>query len=614
MNIYTIPSLIAFISCILLGSNILGKSPGSKLNRTFFFYALLVAYISIAEFGLRQASSFNEALVWLKIGSFWPFAISLSFHFVLVFTKQRKILRNEMLHAIIHGPALAFSILELSTNLLTGNPKAVYWGWTYVFPHNPLSFLSIGWALALLLLSIFLCSKYYLKIDRNNSMKKQQAKLVLISAIIPISFAIGSDGLFPIINMEIPELFTLSVSVECIIIWYAIRKYKLFAFNIKDTIENILSSISEAIFLLSEDYTIQLVNQGALKILGYEKEEIIGKKVEFIFSDFGSFTRILSDKLGRESKALLKSKEGKEIPVRLSIIGVEDRGKPSGRKILLARDVMEQERAEKALKRSLDALERSHGKLKVAQDALVKEKRLASIGEMAGIVAHEINNPLEAIKVRIQLLQGRFSNTECDNKCFHYFGIIDEQVDRISHITRNLLDFSRKKEARSPWSINNIIENIVELMSYRIEKQKVRLTLNLKENLPPIDINIEEMQEVFLNIVQNALDSMRNGGELKISSSMNNNSESIVVEVADTGAGISKSNLDKVFDPFFSTKPDGTGLGLSISKNIVSKHNGKIEVHSTQGTGTKVMVVLPLRGKIMREAQSSEKALRQESS
>ena len=606
MNIFAIPSLIAFISCILLGSNVLAKSPRSELNRTFFYYALSVAYISLAEFGLRQASSFNEALVWLKIGSFWPFAISISFHFVLVFTKQRKILRNEMLHSIIHGPALVFSILDLSTNLLTGNPRAVYWGWTYSISHNLLSFLSIGWALALLLLSIFLCSKYYLKIDRDNSMKKQQAKLVLISAIIPIFFAIGSDAFFQIINIEIPELFTFSVGIECILIWYAIKKYELFAFNIKDTIENILSSISEAIFILSQDDTIQLVNQGALQMLGYEEEEIVGKKVEFIFGDSGSFTGIFLDKLGRDSKTNLKSRGGKKIPIMLSIIGLEDRGKASGRKILLARDIMEQERAEGALKRSLKALERSHGKLRVAQDALIKEKKLASIGEMAGIVAHEINNPLEAIKVRIQLLQARFSNTECDNKCFHYLGIIDEQVDRISHITRNLLDFSGKKEARSPWSLNNIIENIVELMSYRIEKQKVRLTLNLKESLPAIDINIGEMQEVFLNIVQNALDSLRNGGELNISSSMNNN-ESIVVEVADTGVGISKRNLDKIFDPFFSTKPDGTGLGLSISKNIVSKHKGKIEVHSTQRIGTKVMVFLPLKGKIMREAQSSEK-------
>jgi signal transduction histidine kinase len=220
---------------------------------------------------------------------------------------------------------------------------------------------------------------------------------------------------------------------------------------------------------------------------------------------------------------------------------------------------------------------------------MLRADKLATIGELAAGAAHEIRNPLTAIKSSLQYLESK-SRDETARK------LLDtalEETGRIEEILSGLLSFSRPSEIKK--ERHNLLESLdesLELISFQARKQKVRI---LKEfSSPELFVNGDrsQLKQLFLNLFLNSLQAMGDGGELKVEVS-SAGGENLLVSVADTGQGIPGENLDRVFDPFFTTKKGGTGLGLSICYGIVRSHDGEIEVRSTVGLGTTVLVKLP---------------------
>ena len=231
---------------------------------------------------------------------------------------------------------------------------------------------------------------------------------------------------------------------------------------------------------------------------------------------------------------------------------------------------------------------------------VIETGKLASIGELAAGIAHEINNPVaimieEAGWIQDLLEEEEFkqgANLEEFNRALNQ---ITTQGRRCKEITHKLLSFARKTDSRiTEISINDLLEEIVYLSSQRTKYGNIEIQTQLAENLPPISASETEMQQVFLNLVNNAIDAMENtGGTIWLVSK--NAGDEIVVEVADDGPGIAEANLSRIFDPFYTTKPvgKGTGLGLSICYGILNKIGGDIEAHSVKGEGCTFKVRIP---------------------
>ncbi|MBF0449955.1 MAG: ATP-binding protein [Candidatus Magnetomorum sp.] len=231
---------------------------------------------------------------------------------------------------------------------------------------------------------------------------------------------------------------------------------------------------------------------------------------------------------------------------------------------------------------------------------VVETGKLASVGQLASGVAHEINNPVaimveEAGWIMDLLEEEDLENSDNKKEFIRALTQIRTQGDRCKQITHKLLSFARKSDAVvEDVQINELIEEVVSLSSQRAKYGKVQIELNLKKNLPLLKLSPSEMQQVLLNLINNALDAMeKNGGLLSISSRLNN--QRIEIDVKDNGQGIPESNIDRIFDPFFTSKPvgKGTGLGLSICYGIIQKMGGEIEVQSVLNEGTCFRIKFP---------------------
>lgn len=230
--------------------------------------------------------------------------------------------------------------------------------------------------------------------------------------------------------------------------------------------------------------------------------------------------------------------------------------------------------------------------LKKIHDQLFRSEKLASIGKLAAGVAHEINNPLTGVLTNSSLLLEDLD--ESDPRREDVQVIVNETI-RCREIVKRLLDFARQtKPTKKLANINQIIDNIILLVRNQSSFRNIIIKKNLSENIPEILADMDQIQQVFINLILNASEAMQNGGQLTIESSIAKNEDFIQITFTDTGCGIKEQDKVKIFDPFFTTKGHGTGLGLSISYGIIERHGGKIIVDSTPGSGTVFTIFLPV--------------------
>lgn len=225
--------------------------------------------------------------------------------------------------------------------------------------------------------------------------------------------------------------------------------------------------------------------------------------------------------------------------------------------------------------------------------ALVEEqKRLAALGAMSAGLAHEIRNPLAGVKGAAQLLQGAPS---LDDESRDMLRIIVEETDRLNDVVSEFLDYARPFELKlERGSITPVVARTIALVRAQGLPASVTLVEHLASDLPETALDPVRMGQVFLNLLQNALHAMPNGGTLTIQTRLGRE-QHIEVHVVDTGSGIAQAAMERLFVPFFTTKQDGTGLGLAICQRIVLAHGGEIVVRSTEGEGTSFVVRIPLR-------------------
>lgn len=238
-------------------------------------------------------------------------------------------------------------------------------------------------------------------------------------------------------------------------------------------------------------------------------------------------------------------------------------------------------------------------RLKDREAQLARTSRMAAVGTLTAGIAHELNNPLNNISLNAEALHEGLSNYTDDQKLKMLADVVS-QVERASATVRNLLDFTRvEKPVVVSLSVENVVREARRLVANEAEINRVEFDLELPPDLPKVQGNPRDLQQVFLNLFLNAIQAMPNGGVLTVRGQTTGgptNDRALEVEVTDTGVGIPDEDLGSVFDPFFTTKEvgAGTGLGLAVSYGIVQKHNGTITVRSKLGEGTTFVVRLPI--------------------
>ncbi len=345
--------------------------------------------------------------------------------------------------------------------------------------------------------------------------------------------------------------------------------------NIGETLKNIFSGIKEyALYLINLDGNITYFGMGSETMLGWNKRDIIFKHVSILhnFDSAANLQSILENvrNFGKyETEIDLVTKTNGTIPVILTVNQfLDSTGKLSGY-IFIAKDITERKKLEYQI---------------------FQAEKLAALGQLSAGMAHEINNPLFVISGRLEMLKDERLNQKVKNS----LNLIGAQTDRIRKLVDRILKFSRKTTPTfEAIAINDAIELVLPLIYYNnLPMSKIEIKKNFEKEMPKIKGDLHQLQEVFLNLLINACQSMPSGGVIEITTSNFQNLYA-QIQISDTGTGVPPSQLKNIFMPFFSTKHDGTGLGLSICHNIIKNHNGSIELKSQVNQGTTFTIKLP---------------------
>ncbi|MFC2006154.1 PAS domain S-box protein [Chloroflexota bacterium] len=360
MNPFAIVSLLSFVVAIFLAGFIWFKKPSSVVSRIFAVSFILVAYCSFTEFGYRQTDNLETAYFWLKVGSFWPLVLATLLHFSLAYTGQSKLLKNRLTYALLYVPALVISLVDLTTNLIVVDFTMTKWGWTSVYSEGFISDLVAIWVIAIAGWATYLCWRYYFR--TNEQPIRQQTKYVAIGiSVAMIAGWLISEVLLPWLEIGFPGLGMSALAIGGIFIISAIWKHGFFSLSPAIAAEEILSTMSEFLFLVDRQGKMIRVNQAALRVLGYEENELIGQEVKNLFAeDINEETLLEEAKLADKptmdvtiiSETFIKTKVGKGIPISLSVsvICAED-GSIVGL-LYVAQDITERKQAGEAREES----------------------------------------------------------------------------------------------------------------------------------------------------------------------------------------------------------------------------------------------------------------------
>lgn len=229
---------------------------------------------------------------------------------------------------------------------------------------------------------------------------------------------------------------------------------------------------------------------------------------------------------------------------------------------------------------------------RLLEEKLNEAERLANLGKMVAAVSHEIKNPLGIVRSTAEILGKRISKVAPGNE--HLSGIIVEETSRLDGIVREFLDFARPAEPKKELvQLNSLVNRVALFMQPELEKKSVSAELDLEPQLPEINVDQEQIYQVLLNMVLNAVQAMPDGGIVSLRTHFNARDKDIEVSITDNGLGMNPEKMDQIFTPFFTDKHRGSGLGLAIAKNIIEKHDGRIEVKSKEGVGSTFTIIFP---------------------
>lgn len=334
----------------------------------------------------------------------------------------------------------------------------------------------------------------------------------------------------------------------------------------------IIESIKSGVIAVNNDMLITMVNQGAKDILSIEND-CMGQNFTDVFVCCESVREKINESIEKdkinENIEITRIREDKELTVKISVFPLNLEGSKKGLVIVLD-NITE---------------------IKKLQQQLQRNDKLAALGELSTGIAHEIRNPLGIIKAIGQTMKKELKNNP---EAVKELEIIDEEVERANRVVKALMEFGKPgKEEKVLYSLNAILEDVLTITNKYALQHGVNVEFK-KSDIPEIAVDKEQLKQAFINIIFNAVQAMPEGGKLTVTT-QSHGSGFVKAVFEDTGAGIPEDSLEKIFNPFYTTKEEGTGLGLPIVHRIIEEHEGVISVSSRVGEGTTFEILLPLR-------------------
>lgn len=382
----------------------------------------------------------------------------------------------------------------------------------------------------------------------------------------------------------------------------------------EEVLDTVFNNVEEFIVVISPTLVIEEVNQALLEKMGYSRQEVIGKKCYEVFQKpnahcNGDITgcplnKVLQSRRPNRQILSQSDREGRPHHVDAQIFPVWKTEGVISKFIEVGRDISDSIKEEQEMARRLEKMvEDRTRELKETHSKLLHQDKMASLGKLSASVVHEINNPISGVLNLVLLMSrmmegGTLQQKEMD-QFTRYLRLMESETRRVSRIVSNLLAFSRDSRMEfGRVNLNQLIEKTLFLNANLLRLHSVKVEEILDQGLLPVVGSEDRLQQVFMNLVSNAVEAMEtSGGEriLNITTKPLPEKEFVSVTFTDTGVGIPQENLSKLFEPFFSTKKKGkgVGLGLSVVYGIVQEHGGSIQVQSKEGRGTSFTIELP---------------------
>jgi PAS domain S-box-containing protein len=578
VSLYVLVPLLSCVALAFFAGAVLTRDACGPVNRLAALLVGCAGFWALCESVWQAQSEPAAALRWVRIsalGSVWIGPLAL--HVMVALHPEPLPRLRRTLPLLYAAAALFVSVVWLTPWILSGVVRTS-WGWAYELgPGYPLlhgfsvanfvAALSVGW-----------CAQR----RAPSSGERSQLRWLTASILVPLFVASVTDGLLPVASVQLPRLGIVSFAVLGAMVAWSFHRYGYSLLAPGNFASEILEALPDGVAMLGLDGRIRTVNAAMARLLGDERDRLVGVSMaERLDCGAGQPT----DDAPQRHCELVTASGGRE-PVSISSAALRDRRGAAVGGVMVVRDLRE---------------------VVSLRNRLLLSGRLAAVGELAAGIAHEINNPLAYVRANLSLLRqhwealgARVEKTDGSDESTELLAegeeLIEESLEGVARAADIVRDVRGLAHAgRRQWevaSLDALIDGVLRMAAPQL-RDHVRLE-KCYAPTPPIFCAPQELQQVFLNLVLNAGQSIGCSGTLRIVTEPDG--DGVTVRFEDDGCGIAPDVLSRIFDPFFTTKPvgKGTGLGLGIAYEIVRRHGGEITVQSEVGRGSCFSVHLPV--------------------
>jgi PAS domain S-box-containing protein len=559
---------------------IYAQAPRRRSSQLLAAILVLGAWWAGAELGVSRATSVEEALLWMRIGALgWVPLGALIPHLVhhaldraqrTAFRPYRKLQAWNAAVQTVWSAAML--LLVWGSDLWVDEIEPRSWGWS----GSPGGWLQLNFAVVSTGIA---CSSFVVfRSSRGASVAETlQLPWVWGAILVPSGVVFVTDVLLPGLGVDCPRFGGASVALCGAIVSWTVIHYGMSMLSPPAFGDEILEALEEGVALVSRDGCIVHANRALARLSGVPKEELIGVSMgSLVERDVDGAPGV------GDMRRLLVHARGAPIPVSVSMAVLRERQDNELGVVIVVRDL-----------RELEDLRRSS----------MVNARLAAVGELAAGLAHEINNPMAFIGANLRMLQGHWEKLVGQEAAAEERAILGSEgreiieesldgIERATDIVRRMKNFTHAGSGeRAPAHVADLVHDCLKILRPQIGP-RVEVQTHFA-GLPPVVCCAPEIEQVFMNLLMNAVHAVEGEGSIEVSTRFE--SGLAVVSFRDDGRGMDSETLDRIFDPFFTTKPvgKGTGLGLAIAHQVVTQHRGVITVQSQPGEGTTFRVHLP---------------------
>ncbi len=560
------------------------QAPHRRTSQLLAAILVLGAWWSGGELGGSLSSNPEDALRWMRLAALGWLPIGaliphLAFHALdqsqpSTFRPYRKLQAFNAWFQTAWSAVMAGVVLG-SDGWVVGL-TARSWGWS----GSPGQILEINYSVVTVGVIVTSFIVFRCRNGRSSA-DSLQIPWIWLGILLPTAVVFLTDILLPGLSVDVPRMGAASIALGGMIVSWTVIHYGMSMISPHDFGNEILETLDESVAVVSRDGSIVRANRGLVRLSGYPLADLTGMRMESLLeSESGAASR------SGDMRRMLRHARGERIPVAVSAAVLRERQDNEVGVVMVLRDL-----------RELEDLRRSS----------MVNARLAAVGELAAGLAHEINNPMAFVGANLRMLQGHWAKvtaTGADAKLDDDNAVLVEEgreiiveslegIERATDIVRRMKNFTHVGSGeREPAYIADLIQDCLKLVGPQLGPG-IRIALDFGD-LPPIVCCAPEIEQVFLNLLVNAIHAVDGEGLIEISTRMDGSLA--VASVRDDGRGMRPDVLDRIFDPFFTTKSvgEGTGLGLGIAHQVVTQHGGVITVQSKPGEGSTFKVHLPV--------------------